>query len=334
MFLLALLSQILVAGQSQTLADSLPSSRHIHFVPSSFSNKFSLHLAPVLSLRSGDTVTTETIDAAGFDKNGIKRQKGGNPLTGPFYIENALPGDVLAVTLINVSLNRSSAFTTESFVSRSLPKSILKDSKKVRLIRWKLDTLSGYATLDTAYEHLREFRIPLKPFLGCVGVAPSNRKDEILSFFPGPFGGNLDFSGICKSSTLYLPIFHEGAYLYMGDGHAVQGDGEIAGNALETSMDVQFTVRVIKKEIMHLSYPAAEDSLYIMAIGVDKTLDGALKIATSGLLDWLQRDYHLTYEEATQVMSTSIEYTIAEIADPEVEIVAKMRKEILKLIRK
>jgi amidase len=97
---------------------------------------------------------------------------------------------------------------------------------------------------------------------------------------------------------------------------------------------VEFTVKLIKNNPLNLTYPRVEDSLYIMAAGLGKTLDNALKIATSGLLDWLQMDYRLSLEEATQVMSTSIEYTIAEIADPGVEVVAKIKKEMLKGLKK
>jgi len=307
----------------------------IHFEPTSFSNSFTLNREPVLKIHPGDTVSTETIDAGGFDKSGVKRQKGGNPLTGPFYIENCSAGDVLAVTITQLNLNRSTAFTTESFSSRSLPKTIAQQFKKIRLVRWSLDTLSGFATiLDTSYEHLKNFRVPLAPFLGCIGVAPSNKKNEILSFFQGAFGGNLDFESVTRSSTIYLPVFHDGAYLYIGDGHALQGHGEIAGNALETSLNIEFTTRIIKKEVLGLNYPRIEDSTYLMATGFDKSLDEAIKVATAGLLEWLQQDYHLSLKEATQVMSTSIQYTIAEIADPQVEVVAKIKKEVLKTLKK
>ncbi len=308
---------------------------HINYVPTSFSNLFSLNREPVLKINSGDTVSTETVDAAGYDKNGVRRQQGGNPLTGPFYVENTQPGDVLAVTVTKLALNRATAFTTESFSSRSVPKDIIHQMKKARRVIWTLDTLNGFAMLDdTSYEHLQNFKIPLNPFLGCIGVAPSNKKNEILSFFQGTFGGNLDFSRITQSATIYLPVFHEGSYLYMGDGHAVQGDGEIAGNALETSLNIAFTVKVIKKDSLSIIYPRVEDSTYIMVIGTAKSLDDALKIATTGLLNWLQHDYHLSLKEATQAMSTSIEYTIAEIADPSVEVVAKIKKEVLKELKK
>src|SRR4029079_16682752 len=123
-FLFLLFSGIAILANSQGISPT-----HIHFTPTSFSNSFSLNKEPVLRIRPGDTVLTETIDAGGFDKNGVKCQKPGNPLTGPFYIENCSPGDALAVTITKLALNRSTAFTTESFSSRALPKTITKEFK-------------------------------------------------------------------------------------------------------------------------------------------------------------------------------------------------------------
>lgn len=112
-----------------------------------------------------------------------------------------------------------------------------------------------------------------------------NKKNEIRSFFQGPFGGNLDYNLLTNGTTIYLPVFHPGAYFYIGDGHAAQGDGEIAGNALETSLDITFTVRIIKGDSFQLTYPRAENATYIMALASAKKLEDALKIATAGLLD-------------------------------------------------
>ena len=322
-----------VNAQTQVPTSDSGKGHLIHYVPVSFSNMFTLNLVPVLHIRSGDTVSTETIDASGHDKMGTRRQKGGNPLTGPFFIEDCRQGDVLQITLVQIALNRPSAFTTESFVSRSVPDSISRLFKKPRIVKWTLDLNKGLGWPDSAsvfYEHLQNFKVPLKPFLGCIGVAPSNRKNEVLSFFQGSFGGNMDFSGIRQSSIVYLPVFHDGGYLYIGDGHALQGDGEIAGNALETSLDVVFTINVIKKDLLQLTTPRVEDSTCIMSVGIAEKLDDALKIATVDLMKWLQKEYSLSVPEATQVLSTSIEYRIAEIADPDVIVVAGIKKAILK----
>lgn len=302
--------------------------------PTRFSHSFTKNLEPVLHIRPGDTVHTETIDAMGNDQKGVHRTRGGNPLTGPFYIEGAEPGDMLVIQLQKVELNRDYAYTSESFVSRSMPPEIMHILKKnTPLVKWKLQRETGLASIDssvTKYPHLKNFKVRINPFLGCIGVAPDNRKGEILSFFQGPFGGNLDYNRTRSGSTLYLPVFHEGAYLYLGDGHALQGDGEIAGNALETSMDVTFSVKLIKKDSTPtLQYPRVEDNDYLMALASAKETPAALKLASKNLLDWLQKDYHLTLEEATQVMSTAIEYSIGEIADPEVVVVAKISKNTL-----
>ena len=311
-------------------------AQQIHFTPTSFSNSFSLNVQPAIKIKSGDSISTETIDAAGYDRNSVKRQKGGNPLTGPFYIEDATAGDVLAVTITRLSLNRSTAFTTESFSSRSVDKSIAQQFKKAKRINWKLDTLNGLASIlnDSLYEHLHAFNVPLKPFLGCIGVAPSNKKNEILSFFQGSFGGNLDCSFITQGATIYLPVFHDGAYLFVGDGHALQGDGEITGNALETSLDISFTIKIIKKDSLQLTTPRIENSVYIMSAGIAKSLDDAIKIATTDLLNWLQYDYHLTLQEATQVISTTVEYNLPEIVDPYVEVLAKIKKKLLNPLKR
>jgi len=324
-------------GQTKATSDSSYKPKFIHFTPTSFYNKFSLNITPVLYIHSGDTVKTETVDAFGRDRNGVKRQRGGNPLTGPFYIEDSKQGDVLQITLVRVLLNRNSAYTTETFSSRSMPDSITRQFKKSHIVKWKLDIEKGFAFPDSSfssYDNLKDFKVPLKQFLGCIGVAPSNKRNEILSFFQGNFGGNLDFNRVSQSATVYLPVLHDGGYFYIGDGHAIQGDGEIAGNALETSLDVEFTIKLIKKEALQIKYPRVEDSTYIMAIGPGKTTDKAIKVATAGLLEWLQNDYRLTIQEATQVMSTVIEYTIAEIADPEIIVVAKIKKELLKGLKK
>ena len=168
---LCLLLFLFQSVHAQIPVSASDSRKFIRYVPVSFSNMFSLNLAPVLHIRSGDTVSTETIDASGHDKNGVKRQQGGNPLTGPFFIEDCREGDVLQITLVHIALNRPYAFTTESFVSRSVPDSISRLFKKPRIVKWTLDLKKGLGWPDSSsvsYEHLKNFKVPLNPFLGCV----------------------------------------------------------------------------------------------------------------------------------------------------------------------
>jgi len=316
---------ILLLSTQLVLAQNDPHPKRIDFIPTLFYHNFSGDTLPVLKIFPGDTIHTESVDAMGVDKNGVKRVRSGNPLTGPFYIETAEPGDVVAITLTKLSLNRGYANSAEGFVSRALPKSYLQNSKKVTLVKWDFDPEKKTARPAVQHEHLQHFSVPLNPMLGCVGVASEGKK-QILTFNAGPFGGNMDFSRVAQSATIFLPVFHQGGLLYIGDGHAMQGDAELNGDALETSMDIEFTIQVLKGEQQKISMPMIEDSVYIMTVGLAKTLDDALKTANAGMMDWLQKNYHLTYPEATIFLGAAVEYTIAEVADPKVEVIAKIKK--------
>ena len=143
----------------------------------------------------------------------------------------------------------------------------------------------------------------------------------------------MDFKRISQGATIYLPVFHDGALLYFGDGHAAQGDGEINGDALETSMEFSFVATVINNH-PELQFPRVEDSEYIIAMGMDKTMEEALKKATLNLLQWVQQDYGLSLKESSQVIGNLIEYRIPTIASPKLEIAAMIRKEYLKNLTK
>ncbi len=137
----------------------------------------------------------------------------------------------------------------------------------------------------------------------------------------------MDYNQVREGTTLYFPVFQPGALLFVGDGHAAQGDGELTGDALETSMDVEFTVNVISGQ--STGGPRAENDEYIMAMGIANSLPDALKQATTQLARWLERDYHLTPNETAIVLGTSVRYDIGEIVDPQVNIVAKISRAAL-----
>ena len=257
LLLLLLLNCKLVSSQAETASNTPP--RNIHFSPSKFYNAYNAKALPVLTIRPGDTVNTESLDALGLDKDSITRGNRGNPLTGPFFIEGVSAGDVLAVTITNLSPNRNFATTLNAFIPKILPKPEAKRLwRNAKLVKWNLDVINNTATPAKAYERLSALKVPLHPFLGSVGVAPAGTNSTSSGGF-GSWGGNLDFSAIKESSTLYLPVFHEGAFLYLGDGHALQGDGELNGDALETSMNFTFTVQVIKNKGEQLPYPRVEN---------------------------------------------------------------------------
>jgi len=162
--------------------------------------------------------------------------------------------------------------------------------------------------------------------LGCVGVAPP-RWQAIASNNLGPWGGNLDSQMIHEGTTVYLPVFHPGALLYIGDTHAQQGDGELPGQAMETSMDVSFTVEVIEGKSLGQTWIETADEVGVMGVG--GSLDESLRVATTGLSQWLTDRYHLTPPEIAAVLGTAMRYEIAEVVDPQINIVAVIRKDML-----
>ncbi len=304
--------------------------RH-EFVPTTFHRTFSAETRPVLTIWPGDSVHTTTVDAGGADEKGVTRVLGGNPQTGPFYVEGAMPGDVLAVHIVRLRLNRDWAISDDAIVSRAVDSGLavkLKDTGKT--IRWRLDRDKGVATPDKPAEHLKDYSVPLRPMLGCVGVAPGFASAAPRTGDSGGYGGNMDFNGIVEGTTVYLQVRQPGALLYVGDGHAVQGDGELNGNALETSMDVELLVDLIPEK--RIATPRVESPTHIMAVGLDGSLEGALRGATSGMAQWLEQDYSLTPSEIAQVLGTASEIVINEVADRNAGVVMRLAKDRLKPI--
>jgi len=213
-------------------------------------------------------------------------------------------------------------------VSRGLDSDLavkMKDGGKA--VRWHLDAERGVATPEKPAEHLVRYSVPLRPMLGCVAVAPNPVQAAPGAGDSGRWGGNMDFNEIVEGATVYLPVNVPGALLYVGDGHAAQGDGELNGNALETSMDVEFTVDVIPEK--QLEGPRVESATHIMAMGLGGSLDEAFRVATASMAQWLTEEYKLTPSEVAQVLATSAEYKVSEVADRNAGIVLKINKERL-----
>lgn len=306
--------------------------RRLDFVPREFHRAFSGDVEPALHIWPRDTVHTTSVDAGGTDEKGVTRVLGGNPLTGPFYVETAMPGDVVAITIKKLRLNRDWAVSDKGIVDRARTADYsAKNKQDWTDTRWHLDVEKGIATLEKPSDTLKNFAVPVRPMLGCVGVAPGFGSAPVTAQDSGSFGGNMDFNQIGEGTTLYLAVAQPGALLYLGDGHALQGDGELNGNALETSMDIEFSVEVLRgKEI---GTPRAEDGEYLMAIGLAGSLDNAFSRATSELATWLQNDYKLSSSDVGAVLGTSIQYNISEAADRNVGVVAKISKKALAALR-
>jgi acetamidase/formamidase len=288
---------------------------------------------PVARLAPGDILETNTLDCFG----GVLRKpgdtlalvKGDNPLTGPFHVEGAEPGDTLVVKFLEVKLDSDQgvgAFApgfgalTATFYTPMLNPPIPE-----RIYFYPVDRARQVGTFR-AQDSGFTTEIPLHPFLGCVGVAPPGGEAR-MSVTPGEWGGNMDTPEASAGHTLYLPVNVPGALLYLGDGHAVQGDGEVAGTGLEIAMKVRLQVGLVKGQAIR--WPRFEDDEYLMALGAYRPLDDALRIAFTELVGWLRTDYGLSDLDAYELLSKVAVIRLSEMVDPNYVVVAKVPKKHL-----
>ncbi len=311
------------------LAVVCTSSAATHTIyPEHHSRVFSAYKEPILRIKSGDTVITRTWDSGGQDNKGVRHlqqpyvyPESGNPLMGPFYIEGAERGDALEVHLDRVRLNRNFGYTSYRLSQGALSPGVklyenIYKMDAVRpgsanLIPWDLDLERGVANprwLDLSGTKLN---LPVKPMLGCIGVAPPG--DQVETSGPaGAYGGNMDYNDIAEGASVFFPVYHQGAYFYLGDGHALQGDGEGLGTGIETSLDVQFTVRVHKGK--RLGIPRLVNDEYLISIAsqpeFSSSMDQGLRTANTDMLHWLTSEYKLTDPEAHMLMGTVVQHKI------------------------
>jgi len=298
------------------------------FAPTDYSNTFSADRAPVLVIWPGDSVQTRTLDSGGVDEKGITRALFGNPQVGPFFVVGAEPGDTLAITLSSLKLNRDYADSLDGLVGRlKTPRVAAEASALGKPIRWELDRTKGVARPQGATGALKNFEVPVKPMLGGLAVAPGFGYPPFSTGDTEDFGGNMDFNAVTEGNTVYLPVQQPGALLYLGDGHALQGDGETTQWALETSLDVVVKVELLKQH--PINTPRVESRTQIMTLGQAGSSDDALRIATSGMLQWLRQDYGLDLSEATQVLGVAVQYQVANLAGRSVGVAAKLDKALL-----
>jgi acetamidase/formamidase len=317
---------MLTAALIALASPGLAGAQTIAFTPTAGVPTFAVR-EPVLRLKPGAIVETKT-----FSKPGDYYEGGAWPgEVGPFHIEGAAPGDTLVVKILRLRPNRDTA------VSRYNPGGIsgvagdgrtrmLNDPLPARTFTWQIDRQRMVGILDLPNSASKRIEVPLKPMLGRVAVAPAGQ-EAFGGLWPGDFGGNLDASDVREGVTVYLPVFHDGALFYFGDGHALQGDGEIIGSGLETTMDVTFQFDVLKGK--RIRWPRVEDDQHIMVLGSVRPLIDALRIAYVELIEWLVADYGFEKMEAFQVASQVGEVRVANVVDPNYTVVAKFPKRFL-----
>jgi amidase len=295
------------------------------FEPTTFYNTFSFAHPPALRIKSGDRVITRTVDAGGNDANDRSVAAGPNPQTGPFYIEGAEPGDMLVVTLQRIEPNRTTAWSSTLLAPYTVDPAFLRldAERQARRETWTIDKAKGVARTTSKDLRPGPLEVPLVPMIGCIGTAPRN-KEAVATSTPGSFGGNMDYAGMVTGVKVMLPVYEPGALLFIGDAHARQGQAEVVGTALETSMDVEFTVDLVKKKA--IGWPRLENEDYIMVLGSERPLLQAFQHATTELLRWLMADYGFDERTASMLMGQAVEYELANVVDPHFTVVAKLRK--------
>src|SRR4051794_1069458 len=320
---------LFVALASTLLLVSSRADAETHrFSPTVYYNTYSFAHPPALRIKPGDRVMTKTIDAAGVDEAGKSVASGPNPQTGPFFVEGAEPGDMLVVTIEKLDTNRATAYSGSLLSPYTVDPAAIaaRVDRDPRRLTWTIDKARGVATLDQAEVQPGGIQLPLRLMLGCIGVAPA-RKEAISTAAPGAFGGNMDYASMGAGVKLMLQVNEPGALLFLGDGHARMGEGEVAGTGLETSLDVEFSVALVKKKA--LAWPRLETDTHVMVLGSARPLLEAFQHATSELQRWLIADYGMTERGAQTLMGQAAEYEIANVVDPNFTVVAKIRKAIV-----
>ncbi len=303
------------------------SPRDLHFTPTNFYATYSAENRPALTIFPGDVVRTWTADAGGVDANGI-RHRGGDSNIGPFYVQGALPGDTLVVHLLEVRTNRATAHQGTRINAHAVTAAYLVAAQYDPAVTgdWTLLPEKGIAVPTHPSEHMKNYSVPLKPMLGCISVAPPG-DEQFRGGDLGPYGGNMDYNDNVEGTTLYFPVFHPGALLGMGDGHAAMGDGEVTGSALETSMDVDFTVEVIPGDSSGMVRAETKD--YLIAFGVTGSVPESIQVATSQLATWIKKKYRLSDSEVAILFASTLKYDVTELVDSQYNVVAKIPKGVL-----
>jgi amidase len=290
-------------------------------------------LPPVARLKPGDILDTNTLDCFGnaIQKPGdtLDMAKGDNPLTGPFYIEGAEPGDTLAVKILDLAVDSEQGVGALApgfgAINPTSYTPMLAPPLPPKIWFYPIDRASNMATFQ-ALDSKFTTKIPLHPFFGCIGVAPAGGEAR-SSIVPAEFGGNMDSPQASVGNTIYFPVNVAGALLYLGDGHAAMGDGEVAGTAIEVPLHAKVEVNLIKGR--KINWPRFENDNAIMTAGVYRPLDDCVRIAFTELVAWIHEDYGLSELDAYELLSQVAKIHLNEMVDPNYVVVASIEKKFL-----
>jgi len=296
-----------------------------HFEPAVWYNVLGT-VPAALTIADGDTVITQTLDAAGYDKDGVAQSRGPNPMNGPIHVTGAEPGDTLVVEIIRLSAIRSTGWTRAALAANVLDPERARDLPPRDRSDWIIDAAAGTVRLKDAVRGLENFILPFEPMIGCFGVAPTLGQ-AFSTATSAENGGNMDYRGFKPGTIVYLPVFVPGALFFLGDCHAIQGDGEIVGTGVETAMEVEIRLSLHKGDAPN--WPRGEDAEFIFTVGNARPLDQALQHATIEMLDWLTTRYGLSVIAATHLLGQVVRYEVGNVFDPAYTMVCKLEKKWL-----
>ncbi|MBB3593254.1 acetamidase/formamidase [Rhizobium sp. BK529] len=296
-----------------------------HFVATAFYNVIGT-MPPALEIASGDTVVTRTIDAWGYDENNVQRAHGPNPMNGPIFVEGAEPGDALKVEILEMKPTRDTGFTRSVLAANVIDPEAVRDLPRPEKTLWDIDRQAMTVKLREPVAGIENLVLPLSPMIGCFGVAPSHGQ-AISTATSGAYGGNMDYRLLGPGATIWFPVSAPGALFFLGDCHAVQGDGEIVGTGVETTFEV--TVRLTVEKGRPISWPRADVADDIVTIGNARPLDQALQHATSEMLNVLVADYGLTKVAASHLLGQVVRYDIGNVFDPAYTVACRVAKKWL-----
>ncbi len=330
----AMLAAAVAAVRTQTpRVHELPlTPEHVHW------GYYDARVTPALRVASGDRVRVETMVAGGLQRLRLagvpeadipqslkdveqrvtERGPGAHPMSGPIFVESAAPGDTLEIRIVAIEYLHD--FGVNAF---SPGGGVLPDDYPyagLRLLRWRPGA--------TSVEFKPGVTLTLAPFFGSIGVAPPPLVGRISSRPPGWHGGNLDNKDLVAGSVLYLPVHVPGALLSIGDGHALQGDGEVTGTALETSLRGTFELRVVKGQ--RLKWPRAETPTHYIAMGLHEDLDEATKLAVREMVEFLMAEKKLSRDEAYMLCSLAADLHVTQAVDATKGVHATLAKALFK----
>jgi acetamidase/formamidase len=295
-------------------------------------------LKPVLKIASGDTVRIETMLAGGVERlkmagvpdseipDALKRVEsavtdrgpGAHPLTGPIYVEGAEPGDIVEVRIQSFEFLHPYGFTGFRPGSGTLP----DDFPYARFKLIRIDPQAGTAAFGLGVT------LKLAPFWGSIGVAPPAMMRRISSGPPGAHAGNLDNKELVAGSSLFLPVHVPGALISIGDGHALQGDGEVTVTAVETSL--RGTVQIFVRKGKPIRWPRAETPTHFITMGLNPDLDEAARIATREMIDFLVSEKGMSRDDAYMLCSLAVDLHVTQLVDDTKGIHAMLPKSVLR----